>query len=389
MMATADALAAYLHRLDDAGELAHCDAFAMICELHEDWAILAEDAAEIVSAKHREPSVGRLGTLRSLLGCGVLHLFERWETLGRAPMCRLVTTAGVADDAAKLDEACVLLRKSPDAAVDGVRDVLTSLGAQIAFLRPDSVAPTTETLTLFVASLRIQHGQPRREHLPDMAPTRYAKPIADRLGRPDAADAIWGAVLALVRERMRAAGPTPHGGLPMVLGVALGDALYASRTLTLADVDVAVRVALRNIAGYVRLPRLLRVTRLAVKMAHGGCSDNTIERVDSLRLQHRGYWRGLAGTPAIQDRRRRLSNLLLKVVAEVTEEVRTQDVDWGVPLLVKIENRLQAIAEGPEAAGLDAHLLLGGIADLSNNCKVWFSDRFDVEAEISRLKAAS
>lgn len=304
-------------------------------------------------------------------------------------MCRLVTTAGLADDAMKLAEACELLRRSPGIVTEDLRDMLTSFSVQIASLRPSKTAPSIETLALFVACLRVQHSQARREHLPDLAPTRYAKPIADRLGRADAADAIWSAVLALVRERMRAAGPTGHGALPTVLGVKLGNDRHASRTLTLADVDIAIRIALRNVAGYARLPRLLRVTRLAVKMAHGGCSDNTIERVDSLRLQHRRYWRGLSGIPTVEDRRRRLRNLLLEVVAEATEEVRTQDMDWGIPLLVKIESRLRAIAEGPEAAGLDAHILLGGVADLSNNCKVWFSDRFDVEAEVSRLKAAS
>lgn len=387
MMATADVLAAYVQRLNDSGALTEGNGFTVICELHEDWALLGGDVSEIVSAKHRETSVPRLGTLRSMLTCGVLHLFERWEALGKSPMCRLVTTAGVADEAAKFVEACETLRQSPDAAADGLRELLTEFGEQIVSLRSSGAAPTNDTLALFAASLRIQHSQPRRDHLPDMAATRYAKPIADRLGRPDAPEAIWRAVLGLVRERMRAAGPTPGGALPTVLGVPLDDDPHAARSLTLGDVDIAVRVALRNVAGYARLPRRVRITRMAVKMVHGGCSDNTIERVDSLRLQHRLHWRGLAGTPTTQDRRRGLNNVLLRVVAEVTESVRTGDADWGVPLLTGVEARLQVIAEGPDVQGLDVHLLVGGVGDLSNNCKVWFTDRFDVEAEIVRLMA--
>ena len=77
------------------------------------------------------------------------------------------------------------------------------------------------------------------------------------------------------------------------------------------------------------------------------------------------------------------------MVADATEAVRAEDTNWGVLLLVEVERRLRAIAEGPEAEGLDVHMLVGGIGDLSNNCKVWFSDRFDVAAEIARLKAAS
>jgi hypothetical protein len=55
--------------------------------------------------------------------------------------------------------------------------------------------------------------------------------------------------------------------------------------------------------------------------------------------------------------------------------------------LVEIEARLEAIADQPQAEGLDVHLLVGGIGDLATLCKVWFTDRFDIEAEIARLSA--
>jgi len=321
MMATADVLAAYLQRLNEAGALIDNAAFRVICELHEDWALLEADSVEIVSAKHREASVSRLTTLRSFFDCGVLHLFERWEALGRTPMCRLVTTAGVVDDAAKVVNACEILRNSPDPPDATLQQLLASCSDQIQSMRPDGTAPSADVLVSFFASLRVQHGEARRDHLPDMAPTRYAKPIAERLGRPEASDAIWGAALGLVRARMRSAGPVPGGGLPTVLAVPLNQDPYAARSLTLVDVDVAVRVALTNVTGYRRLPRLVRINRLAVKLSEGGCSDNTIERMDSLRLQSRAYWRTAAGTPAIRDRRRRVNNVLLKVVAEVTDQV--------------------------------------------------------------------
>jgi len=77
------------------------------------------------------------------------------------------------------------------------------------------------------------------------------------------------------------------------------------------------------------------------------------------------------------------------VVAEVTEEVRGTDGDWGLPLLIRVESRLQLIADGPAASGIDADLLLGAVADLSNDCKVWFSDRFDVDAELAKLRSVS
>jgi hypothetical protein len=35
--------------------------------------------------------------------------------------------------------------------------------------------------------------------------------------------------------------------------------------------------------------------------------------------------------------------------------------------------------------GLDADLLLGGISELTNGCKAWFSDAFDVDAAAQNL----
>ncbi|MGY1761048.1 hypothetical protein ACI79G_07030 [Geodermatophilus sp. SYSU D00779] len=385
MMATVDVLAAYLQRLNESDSLPDEATFTIICELHEDWALIEGTATEIVSAKHRETSVARLNTLRALLDCGVLHLFERWEALDKTPMCRLVTTAGVADEAARLADACATLRQTPAAASDGLGVIVTRFTEMIASSRPNGLVPTEDAVASFLKSLRIQHSQPRRDHLPDMAPTRYAKPIAARLGRSDAAEAIWCAVLGLVRERMRAAGPTRTGALPTVLGVPPHKDPLAARSLTLADVDITVRVALRHTKGFARLPRRVRISRMAVKMAHGGCPDNTIERIDSLRLQHQRYWRELTATPSTRDRCRQLTNVLLKIVAESTEAVRTEESSWGVPLLIEVETRLESVAERPQVQGLDVHLLVGGVGELSNNCRVWFTDRFDVETELDRL----
>lgn len=105
-MATADVLAAYLDCLDDAGLVIEGTMFEVLCEHHEDWALVKGHAAEIVSAKHRETQVGPLRSLRILLGeGGVLHLFDRWVALDGTPTCRLVTTAGVTGDVLSLMKA--------------------------------------------------------------------------------------------------------------------------------------------------------------------------------------------------------------------------------------------------------------------------------------------
>jgi hypothetical protein len=35
---------------------------------------------------------------------------------------------------------------------------------------------------------------------------------------------------------------------------------------------------------------------------------------------------------------------------------------------------------------MDPGLLLGGICELANLCKIWFTERFDIDAEIARIR---
>jgi hypothetical protein len=102
-MAAADGLALYLDALGD-GELRADSDGRIVCEHHEDWVVVRGGDAELVSAKHREPSYGVFTTLSQLAGDGGLaHLFGRWHALEEKPACRLVTTAGLAPGAAPCD----------------------------------------------------------------------------------------------------------------------------------------------------------------------------------------------------------------------------------------------------------------------------------------------
>jgi hypothetical protein len=389
MMATADVLSAYLGLLDAQGALAEGADFAVICEHHEDWAVLRGGQSELVSAKHREASVGAFTTIRQLLDKGgVLHLFDRWVALDQTPMCRLVTTAGLANDAALMASACQQVRSAPGESVDGAADAITKIKGEIEALK-EGASVEVDTVTAFLACLRFQAGEPRRDHLPDMAATRFAGPIAQRLNRPEAAEAIWSAVLAIVTERMRAAAPISGGALPTILGVPHEDDPHAARTVTLADVHTSIRVALQNVPGYAPLPRMVRVNRMAVKMAVGGCSDNAIERADHLRLQYQRHWRTQANTPTTSSRRRELGNDLMRIVDETTDRVRTPQGSWGASLWRELGAALAELDRGAGTPDFDVELLLGGVSDLSNQCRVWYSDAFDVAAELSRLRSST
>lgn len=387
MMAAADVLAMYFEQLEETGVVVAGGQFTVFCEHHEDWSFARGDSTEIISGKHREASVGALSSFRQLLkDGGVLHLFDRWMALQRTPACRLVTTAGLASDAARTAAVCDLLRADPASDDPSIDEVLAGLSAAIVVLRSDGNGGdvSTDDLRAFLTVLRLQPGEARRDQVPDLAGERYGRPVAELLGQPDGGNAVWRAVLALIRPRMRDAGPRRGGALPVVLGVEHDEAL-ASRTLTLEDVDTAVRFAVRNVSGYAPLPRVIKANKMAVKMTHGGCSDNSVERADDLRLQYRRYWRSRRGNPNTSDQRRRLDNTLSRIVDEATDVVRIDGGQWGAHLWRELGSRLRSMEGTAEVAGLDADLLLGGVSELANNCRAWYTDRFDAQAILTRL----
>ncbi len=387
MMAAADVLGIYFEQLDETGAVVAGGQFTIFCEHHEDWSFATGDGTEIISGKHREASVGALSSFRQLLmDGGVLHLFDRWTALQRTPTCRLVTTAGLASDAAKTAAVCDLLRADPASNHPSVEEVLAGLCAAIVALRSDGDGDdlANDDLRAFLTALRLQPGEARRDQVPHLAGERYGRPVAELFGQPDGGNAVWRAVLALIRPRMRDAGPRRGGALPVVLGVEHDEAL-ASRTLTLEDVDTAVRFAVRNISGYAPLPRVIKANKMAVKMTHGGCSDNSVERADALRLQYRRYWRARRGNPNTSDQRRRLDNALSRIVDEATGAVRVDGGQWGAQLWRELGTRLRLMEGTAEVGGLDADLLLGGVSELANNCRAWYTDRFDAPTVLARL----
>jgi hypothetical protein len=123
-------------------------------------------------------------------------------------------------------------------------------------------------------------------------------------------------------------------------------------------------------------------------MAAGYCPDNSIERAEQLRLDYQRYWRArISGDPAARTSQERLRRELLRISDQATTAVSPRPgAAWGAALWQELQARAEAVpgAAGPE--DLDADLRLGGICDLVSRCQVWFGDRFDVTAEIARLR---
>jgi hypothetical protein len=127
---------------------------------------------------------------------------------------------------------------------------------------------------------------------------------------------------------------------------------------------------------------------MAIKMATGQCADNSIERAEHLRLDYRRYWRTRGnGDPTAAAEQERLLRVLLRISDQATTATASRSIAWGPQLWDEIQTRIDAMPTAQWPDGMDTELLLGGICELANRCQVWFSDRFDIEAEIARIRA--
>lgn len=422
-MAAADGLRMFADTLDHSGHLAPGVTGRIICEHHEDWTLLREPDAELVSAKHRELASGAWSTINQLVDKGGLaHLFGRWLALDEKPGVRLVTCAGLASGAPrKLAITTQLLRDEAagheldEAMLASIEETTKLFTKELFFHRnglPDEwqapadakaqtyVVPDGHALKAraFLTKLVIDAGRPNRDVIAHAAPSMFASPALQRMGRPeDSYSAVWEAVLQLFRARMRARGPQQYGDLPVVFaasavsGGATTDfetqASLEGRVVDLQDIEVAIRIALRNPQGYMPLAIPVQLTRLSVKMARGGCSDTSIARAERLRSDFKRYWREPdSSLPGAIVEWRNLERQLMRLADEATHTARTPTGTWGTPLWQGLAQRIDDASTSGWLDSLGEDLALGAICDLTAQCQVWFSPHFDARSELTRIR---
>jgi hypothetical protein len=418
-MAAADGLSLYHRSLNADGHIPDTDDGEIICEHHEDWVVVSGPDAELVSAKHRELSSGPFRTTTQLVEAGGLgHLFNRWSVLDNKLRCRLVTsTAPASGEASQLAQSTDLLRRraagghlqaDQTAMIDRVievfvRALLSSRDCPSAWREgahgsEQSRQPTPShrlESEAFLQSLTIDHSRPQRQWIQHVSPSAYARPVLERMYGSDRSyveAAVWEAVHNLFRARMRNAGPSPTGGLPTVLGssgenTGSGSNGLETRTVTNADIYVAIQTARKNPLGYRPLRAPLKLTKLSVKMARGECADTSIGRAEELRMAYSRYWRERRNNvPGSSSEQRELERALMRLADHATNDCRLPTESWGVPLWIALDHRTESMNKSILPTNFDSSLALGGISDLAAQCKVWFSDAFDVKAALSEIK---
>lgn len=379
-MAAVDALRGYADWLD-VGRPADFD-FRITCELHEDWNVHRGGRTEMVSAKHREPQVGPFRTHRELLDDGgVLHLLQNWLLHKQTVTCRLVTTTDLGGEARDLGKACEDLREH------GVTDstMLQHAGALDKFIRTaekmdDDLQLDRPMAAAFLAGFSVDGGRPRYDQIDHFAPSGYAAPVAALLNRSRGEQAVWRAVLSVMRPKMQGNGPTPRAALPTGNGSLTAKA--ERRSVTLPEIDTMVLAALERADGYVPPPRVYDTTNLGIKMTVGSLSSNVIRHAQRLRLRYLDIRNAALEIPGESERFEVVESNLRRLIRKIEQTTGTNAKLWH-----ELEEQLESLAGTGSYSDLTIDNLTGAIAELSEQCELWFSDEFDLPAARRRIRA--
>lgn len=249
--------------------------YGVLCEWHEDAVVLGDGPMELLACKHRGPSRGAYRTVKMLADDGGLtHLFATWSALDQVPMCRLVTTGGLAANKPVQDfqAVCSRTRRSREAGevvVVGAGDLPTikMLHAAIAdsgkrhnqstMRRWQGDGSTPEVpeseryieLARFLSTLTIEVAHENMEVLNHVAPTKWIVPVLDRLGLgKDKAGPVWRSVLHLFETCMVSGKEILDSGLGADAPGSGVEDLILRRLITMDDIRAAITSAIDRAA---------------------------------------------------------------------------------------------------------------------------------------------
>jgi hypothetical protein len=356
---------------------------AVLYEWHEDHVVIFRDGSlELVSVKHREPSEGPW-TLRALcVDGGVAHLYLRWIALERGPRCRVVTNAGLrsgASQAAEFAAAChsrIEERIRPFAA-----GILGYLGAT-----------DIDDVVAFGMGLSIEANVPGRSHIAASNIQDLIVPALDILhlnSRYPAApyEAIVSGVERASRDRGQRVTLQSMADVGRLdTGTAMSG-LIGSRVVSRSAVRAAVIGAIRPGSMPLAPTRsVARRTNLVQKLERGGVGPVTIRSAQRLRAVwsefEARYRSDLPGSNLeIEDIRTRVLDLVSAAEDQVPRHGRTDP--YGPELMTNIRQivRVQSLGRAPAFPIEDRHLL-GLVYQLTDECEVWWSETFELEAAV-------
>lgn len=355
---------------------------AAVCEEQEDFVVFFQsDAPELVSVKHREGARGAW-TFRALCAeGGVRHLYDRWLETGRRATCRLMTNGALStgsDRATAFAEAC---------------HTRTSQQIQpwVKKLAEELETDDLDSVEAFACVLSIEAGLPGREYIGAVNVRDLVAPAFERLGLdPAGAEAWYRRLLDAIARANRDAVGDPVDLVDVVADPARLDASVSTdRRLARRTIDRA-QAATLLFAPATAAPSLAAAgaasspppaSRLQRKLGKGGLGPTVIDTAIRLRASWYGFESARrtnvpGGDPAFEDLRLRVQELV-----GLSESRVDRSGSYGPQMHLDVRQTVTvgALVNAPPFP-LDDQLLQGLVFQLTDECKVWWSPPFEVEA---------
>ncbi|AEV81994.1 hypothetical protein ACWT_0979 [Actinoplanes sp. SE50] len=415
-MAAADSFAvATMHLKDQARGAAGLK--AVLCEHHEDYALIDGDDVQIVSVKYRGLGRGAYTWATLADDGGLAHLYARWKGLGRDLGCRMVTNSELkgGDDASGLRDVCRQLQSG--AATSDSATMIRSFAVEMLRL-PDKAdipvewrAPEGATksqivpvqgllddIRAFLHSIEFDTSRPQADDVEACAPEKYVEPLLEQLGLSTlASKAAWNAVLGIFRTRMRGRGKLPLGELSDLIARIKGetaaerlDRTLRRRIVTAQDVILAVEEAAKAPAAYAMPDLKIAATRLAAKLLEGGCTTTAIVTAERFAENWRRERHQYAAVPGMSQEFELAENRLRYVASKIAEEAAEESSGgkYGSRMWRKLDSADLVDALGSLPLPRETLTALGAVCDLASRCQVWFSQEFDVDAKQAELRVS-
>ncbi len=354
---------------------------SVVCEEHEDFIVIYTDGRiELVSVKHREVSRGPWSHAALCSEGGVKHLYERWLETGRRALCRVMTNAGLktgALEAQQLVDACQ--SRESERIEPFLAKLATALGSE-----------DRERVREFALVLSVEAGLPSREHIAAVNVSGFYWPVLEELNLVQAlAEPYYECVLALIARANR-----DQIGERLDLREALldpgrfdeavaRDRRIKRRTITSEAMSDALHPLTQPESSLVPsdpdAPPPPPPSRLQRKLLAGELGPTTIASAVQLRARWYAFESARranvpGGDPAFEELRLRVAQL-----ASASESRVSSSVPYGKAMHL---NLIETVTTDRLPAGvpfaLDDQLLQGLIFQLTDECKVWFSEAFEL-----------
>ena len=347
----------------------------VVCETHEDSILIFSDSsAELVSCKARSPS--KPYTVPALLSDGgVLHLFDRWDYTGREARCRVMTDGALKDgDAKQLQADCH--SREPAKLAAWAEKLKEQFGA------------SADDVAAFLGGLTIDTGHGPRDKLGEIIAFHFLRPhIKKAKLAVDRCLDYYRVILGEVERRCQTAAADPWEEASLLAASrdperAAHRARLRTRSLDRAQVEACLYGPPPEMP-LDASPDSVDHTRMVAKLERGDVGPVGISAAKRLRaswyaLEEARKLRAPGAHSGFEDLRARVL-----LIAAAAERQIDREEPYGERLYEALAETLTlaALQETPVAALTDEHLL-GLIFQLTDECELFFSQRFDVEAAL-------